>query len=198
MMRLSSVFWILLVSATALATFAIKYQVQALDDQLTDAKRATASAERELRVLNAEWAYLNRPDMLAAMNAQFLSLVPITQKQLQTKITDIPMRPAPAAPPVPQAAPTPPTGLVAAADTRSPAADLPAAAATPEPTPPTEKLAMASAPINRAAAMRDPPLGAPPRSRSFAGHSLDGRALASRALDSRSLDQLISRIAGDR
>jgi cell division protein FtsL len=197
MTRLSSVFWILLVSATALGTFAVKYRVQTLDNQLADARKASADAGRQLRVLNAEWAYLNRPDMLAAMNERFLQLVPITQKQLQTPITDIPMRPPPTPPPVPQTAPIPQTGPVASLNTRPPAADSPSVSPAIEPTQAAEKLAMASTSgrplLARADTMPDPADPSGPRNRSLASHSRD-----SRALDNRSLDQLIARIAGDR
>ena len=67
-----------------------------------------------IRVLDAEWAYLNRPDALAQMNQRFLSLTPIATKQLQTSLTDIPMRPAP--PPQPAPAPARRRSLPAAAN----------------------------------------------------------------------------------
>jgi cell division protein FtsL len=183
MIRLASVFWLILVSATALATFAVKYEVQALDGQLSDIKRTTAAENRELRVLDAEWAYLNRPDMLAAMNGRFLSLTPITQKQLQTTIADIPMRPLPPPPP----APVPPvdaTGPVAAVDAVPPERALPVAPVSTDRPVGSEKLAMASAPI-RPLLVRETvsPGPAPPRTR---------------PLDSRSLDRLIARIAAGR
>jgi hypothetical protein len=190
MMRLSSVFWVLLVSATALATYGVKYEAQALVYQLGDVAKTTASANREMRVLDAEWAYLNRPEMLAAMNERFLSLAPITKKQLQTAITDIPMRPPPPPPPPPPAAPAPQTapipglGPVAAVATRPPATVAPDAPAPPGSPAAPERLAMASMPGKplpvRETASASPPL---PRTRS---------------LDSRSLDQLIARIAGGR
>jgi cell division protein FtsL len=192
MIRLSSVFWVLLVSATALATFAVKYEVQALDDQLADARKATASENRERRVLDAEWAYLNRPDMLAAMNQRFLSLVPITRKQLQTAIADIPMRPAPAAPPA--AAPVPETGPVAAVDAPPPGNALPVAQASLDRAAAPERLAMASASVKPILVKATVTPGLPSlRTRSLAGQSLAGQRLASR-----SLDQLIARIAAGR
>jgi hypothetical protein len=188
MIRLSSVFWLLLVSATALATFAVKYEVQALDDQFAAARKATASENRELRVLDAEWAYLNRPDSLAAMNQRFLSLAAITRKQLQTAITDIPMRPAPPAPPasspVPPTAAAPETGPVAVLDTRPSGSALPVAPALLDRPAAPERLAMVSAPVKPLLVGATAPPGPPvPRSRS---------------LDNRSLDQLIARIAADR
>lgn len=181
MIRLSSVFWLILVSATALATFAVKYEVQALDGQLGDTKRATASEHRELHVLDAEWAYLNRPDMLAAMNQRFLSLAPITRQQLQTAIADIPKRPPPPAPlpppPVPEA-----SARVAAVDPAPPEPALPVTPASLErPAAGAEKLAMASAPIKPLLVKAAVASGSPsPRAR---------------PLDSRSLDRLIARIA---
>ena len=165
MIRLASVFWLLLVSAAALATFAVKYEVQALDAELVAARKATAAESRELRVLDAEWAYLNRPDMLAAMNQRFLSLAPITRKQLQTATAEIPMRPAPAAPP--PAAPDPGSGE--AVDVWPPGNAAP------------EKLTMAPPPV---APLPIKAAAAPgPRSPRFG------------SVDSRSLDQLFARIA---
>jgi hypothetical protein len=193
MIRLSSVFWVLLVSATALATFAVKYEVQTLDDRLADAEKATASENREVHVLDAEWAYLNRPEMLAAMNERFLALTPIARQQLQTSIADIPMRPPP------PAAPGATTGAMAAVDRGTPAVAAPPAltaadggpldtsseGATPKMSArgaaaPPEKLALAApaAPLLVRTAAVSP--------------------VRARALDNRALDQLIARIAAGR
>ncbi len=131
MTRLAPVFWLLLVVSAAVATFAVKYRVQALTDQLAQTTKAADAQERELRVLNAEWAYLNRPETLAQMNQRFLSLEPITTKQLQTAIADIPMRPTPPPAPAPVApAPAAPPaaaalGAVASAEPVRPEAPLP-------------------------------------------------------------------------
>jgi hypothetical protein len=180
MIRLASVFWLLLVSAAALATFAVKYEVQALDARLADTRRATAAESRELRVLDAEWAYLNRPDMLAAMNQRFLSLAPITRKQLQTATAEIPMRPAPAAPP--PAAPDPGSGE--AVDVWPPGNAAPVVTASLDRSAAPEKLAMASPPVRPPAIKAAAPPGPPsPRFGS---------------VDSRSLDQLFARIAAAR
>ena len=77
--------------------FAVKYEVQGLADQLARNVKQADDTERDIRVLDAEWAYLNRPDALAQMNQRFLSLAPIATKQLRTSLADIPMRPAPPA-----------------------------------------------------------------------------------------------------
>ena len=119
MIRLGTLFWLVLVSSTGFAMFGVKYQVQALEDELARTNRATATEEHELRVLEAEWAYLTRPATLEAMNRQFLSLSPIATKQLHATATDIPLRPppppaepAPAEPaPAASAAPGAPEGI---------------------------------------------------------------------------------------
>jgi hypothetical protein len=119
MIRLGTLFWLVLVSATGFAMFGVKYQVQALEDELARANRGTAAEEHELRVLEAEWAYLTRPATLEAMNRQFLSLGPIATKQLHATATDIPLRPPP--PPEPPAA-EPPTTVAAAEPAPAPSA----------------------------------------------------------------------------
>jgi hypothetical protein len=120
MIRLGTLFWLILVSATGFAMFGVKYQVQALEDELARTNRATAAEEHELRVLDAEWAYLTRPATLEAMNRQFLALGPIATKQLHTTAADIPLRPPPPAEPPP----VEPPAVVAAAES-APAASMP-------------------------------------------------------------------------
>jgi hypothetical protein len=134
MNRLRTLFWLVLVSATGFAMFAVKYQVQALEDELARINRATAAEDHEIHVLDAEWAYLTRPETLEAVNRQFLSLVPISTKQLRTTVADIPMRPPPPAPPPPADAAT----LVASADPallQSPPPSTAAGDTTPGPGP---------------------------------------------------------------
>ena len=116
MIRLGTLFWLVLVSATGFAMFGVKYQVQALEDELARTNRATAAEEHELRVLDAEWAYLTRPATLEAMNRQFLSLGPIATKQLHATAADIPLRPPP---PPAEPPPTEPPAVVAAAEPAS-------------------------------------------------------------------------------
>lgn len=137
MIRLSALFWLILVSASGFAMFAVKYEVQALADQLARTTSRTAQAEHEVRVLDAEWAYLNRPDALAQMNQRYLSLAPIATKQLYASVTDIPMRPVPP-PPVETAAATPAPAPMqeTATDAPRPASSAATTAISPERTAP--------------------------------------------------------------
>ena len=106
MIKLPTLFWLIVVTTAGFAMFAVKYEVQALADQLARTAKQTDDTERSIRALEAEWAYLNRPDALAQMNQRLLSLIPIATKQLRTDVTDIPMRPVPPPPPAPAPAET--------------------------------------------------------------------------------------------
>jgi hypothetical protein len=130
MIRLGTLFWLVLVSATGFAMFGVKYQVQSLEDELARTDRAIMAEEHEIRVLDAEWAYLTRPETLEAINRQYLSLAPISTKQLRTTVAEIPMRPVPLPP---AAAPTPVEAAtaVAVAEPPSEPPPLPAAPASP-------------------------------------------------------------------
>jgi hypothetical protein len=134
MIRLGTLFWLVLVSTTAFAMFGVKYQVQALEDELARTNRAAAAEEHEMRVLEAEWAYLTRPATLEAMNRQFLSLGPIATKQLHATAADIPLRPPPPEPPPPAVEPP---AVVAAAEP-VPAASTPPSALEGVPVPAPE------------------------------------------------------------
>ena len=166
MIRLGTLFWLVLVSATGFAMFGVKYQVQALEDELARTNRATAAEEHELRVLEAEWAYLTRPATLEAMNRQFLSLGPIATKQLHATAADIPLRPPP-----PPAEP-PPAELPAIVAAAEPAPAASAAPSAPEgvpvqaPEPATPQTA-AEPPVTQSAlralpALLEKPAAAPP------------------------------------
>jgi len=98
MIKLATLFWLFLVSATGFAMFGVKYEVQALEDELTRTKRAVAAELHEIHVLDAEWAYLTQPETLEEMNRRHLSLAPIATTQLHATIDDIPIRPQPPPP----------------------------------------------------------------------------------------------------
>jgi hypothetical protein len=94
MIKLGTLFWLVLVSMTGFAMFAVKYGVQSLEDELNRTKKATIAEEHAIRADEAEWAYLTRPETLDEMNRRHLSLGPIATKQLRTALSDIPLRAA--------------------------------------------------------------------------------------------------------
>jgi cell division protein FtsL len=195
--RLSTLFWLVLVSATGFAMFGVKYQVQALEDELARTNRATAAEEHEIRVLEAEWAYLTRPETLESMNRRFLSLGPISTKQLHTNVADLPMRPPPPAPP-----PEEPPAIVASAEPApapSPAPSAPEgvpmrapepAASLPPAEPPTTQSALRVMP-----ALLERPAAAPQLAKAVPAKTAVKPSPPRRA---KSLDDLIAQIMTSR
>ena len=121
MIRLGAIFWLVIVVAAGLATFKVKYAVQDVEDELNRVRKQTIAEQQEIRVLMADWTYLNQPERLAELNRRFLGLAPVAPKQLQHHLVDIPLRP-PAAPdvvvasnaePVPPALPVAPAAVPA-------------------------------------------------------------------------------------
>lgn len=93
MIKLATLFWLVLVSAAGFAMFAVKYQVQSVEDELNRARKDTIAEEHAIRMDEVEWAYLNRPEILQEMNQRHLSLMPVATTQLHTSLADIPLRP---------------------------------------------------------------------------------------------------------
>ena len=196
MIRVGTLFWLVLVSATGFAMFGVKYQVQALEDELGRTNRATAAEEHEIRVLDAEWAYLTRPETLEAMNRRYLSLGPIVTRQLHATATDIPLRPPPPAPP-----PEPPV-VVATAEPAPPPSPPPSAPeVVPETTPgPPLPQAAAEPPATQSAlrampALLDKPAAAPQFAKAV---PVKAAAKPSAPRRAKSLDDLIAQIMTSR
>jgi cell division protein FtsL len=128
MTRLGALFWFVLVLAAGFTTFKVKYAVQDIADQLNRVRTQTIAEQQEIRVLTAEWTYLNQPERLAELNQRFLGLAPPAARQLQGSIADIALRPPPPAPDVmveasPEAAASPiPAGLAVTPAVVNPAA----------------------------------------------------------------------------
>jgi hypothetical protein len=204
MIRLSTLFWLVAISTAGFAMFAVKYEVQSLADQLATTVKQTNDTERDIRVLDAEWAYLNRPDALAKLNSQILSLAPIATTQLRSSVAEIPMRP----PPPPPVLVLVPTATLVAESTPvlapTPSTDIsPVAAEVPSGQPvevapqpehePEQGRAVANSSATRGSAP-DPHVGA--RSAGQAPTKLAGRRRAPH--QAASLDQLIAQIAESR
>jgi cell division protein FtsL len=203
MIRLGTLFWLVLVSATGFAMFGVKYQVQALEDELARTRRATMAEEHEIRVLDAEWAYLTRPETLEAMNRQFLSLAPISTKQLHTTAADIPMRPPPPAPAlVPAPAPVETAAVVAAAEPLPPAAappgssdGAPAGAPSPAPLKTAAELPATQSALRAMPALLEKPLGSAQLAKAVPVKAVAKPNAPRRA---KSLDDLIAQIMASR
>ena len=129
MIKLGTVFWLVLVSLTGFAMFAVKYGVQSLEDELNRTKKASIAEEHAIRADEAEWAYLTRPETLDEMNRRHLSLGPIATNQLRVTLNDIPLRvaapvmvdaPTLVKPPAEGAVPTTPVSAISVESSEKP------------------------------------------------------------------------------
>ncbi len=142
MTKLGAAFWLVLVVTAGFTTFKVKYAVQDIEDELNRVRKHAIAEQQEIRVLTAEWTYLNQPERLAELNRRFLGLTPLSARQLQRGVGELPLRP-----------PAPPDVVVAA--NPEPVPPL-AAAPAPAPIPPPAQLAVsASLPI-APASLHDP------------------------------------------
>jgi hypothetical protein len=96
-MRASYFLWGALAIGVGVSLFLVKYKVQALEDEL-HARQAQVSRDRgAIRVLQAEWTYLNDPERLRRLSAEHLGFGPATQQNVAT-IDALPFRNAGDAP----------------------------------------------------------------------------------------------------
>ncbi|MBM2576964.1 cell division protein FtsL [Jannaschia sp. Os4] len=71
------------------------YETRAVEREVRQLEREIAAKRRDLRMLRAEWAYLNRPDRLSALvelNFADLQLMPVTDGHFGTaaEVPDLP------------------------------------------------------------------------------------------------------------
>lgn len=80
-MRRSTVFWFALAGLCGTVLFHTSQEVTSGRSALTRLDREILREEESIRVLKAEWSYLNQPERLEKLAAQYLQLAPLTAKQ---------------------------------------------------------------------------------------------------------------------
>lgn len=88
----TTLLWLALAALVVFGLFHVKYQVAALEEELTRLNAATLREQNQIHVLEAEWSYLNRPSRLEELADKYLELKPMTANQLTT-VADLPKRP---------------------------------------------------------------------------------------------------------
>ncbi len=73
--------------------FYMKYMVEEKEQQLAEIKAQYLADQKALRVLKAEWAYLNSPEYLQTMAEKYLMLKPLGSKQVVAWFDEVPNRP---------------------------------------------------------------------------------------------------------
>lgn len=84
LMRQAAILCGLLTVALAVVLMAIKYQVQAYEEQLTLLNDRIVQEKQTIQILKAEFSYLTEPDRLRGLATHHLGLVPIEPAQLAT------------------------------------------------------------------------------------------------------------------
>jgi len=82
MSRLATVIWMVVIVAAALMLYMVKYQVQAIRNQATETASELEAEKEALHVVNAEWAYLNRPERLQQLASKYLAASDMTVDQV--------------------------------------------------------------------------------------------------------------------
>jgi hypothetical protein len=104
LMRHTTLLFLVLAVGLALVLFSVKYQVQDLEDELTEINERLASERTAIHVLRAEWSYLTQPDRLRRLSERYLHLTPLAPSQLGS-FASLPIPAHAPASPVPVSAP---------------------------------------------------------------------------------------------
>lgn len=142
----ATLFWLGLAAAAGGTLFKTSYEVQELQERLTAVNRDIVQEQEAIKVLKAEWSYLNDPSRLeATMLRHALPLQPTTGEQIAA-MGQIPLRTTPLARSAPatsvtsvalaQATPAPASLTQASLTQATPAQATPATARQPRPSQP--------------------------------------------------------------
>ncbi len=82
-MRPAALLGIALLALSIFALFQVKYKVQNLRRDLAEIERQVTSDKQSIHVLQAEWAYLNRPERLKRLADQYLDLRYVSVAQVK-------------------------------------------------------------------------------------------------------------------
>jgi len=90
MKRLAPLFWLVLILLAGGTLMKISYQVDAKERELRHLNAQLAANEDGIRVLRAEWAYLNQPQRIETLSAKYLTaLHPLQVAQMQAGLPGV-------------------------------------------------------------------------------------------------------------
>jgi cell division protein FtsL len=90
-MKLTAIMWAALAVVVGISLFMLKYEVQGLEDQLQATYAQIEKDKTAIRVLEAEWTYLNDPGRLRRLSAQYLGFTPPAASQVLT-VSQLPFK----------------------------------------------------------------------------------------------------------
>lgn len=82
-LRLTALIYMASFAALAMGLYLVKYSVQDVQRDVVSLRENLAVEKESLHLLNAEWAYLNRPDRLRQLAERHLDLVPLDSRQIE-------------------------------------------------------------------------------------------------------------------
>lgn len=85
------ILWLLLASTMGWGVYELKYRVVRMDEALAKLNREIISDQESIRILHAEWSYLNQPHQIETLAGKYLTLQPIRPKQM-IAMADLPTR----------------------------------------------------------------------------------------------------------
>ena len=91
--RLSNMMWVLMIAAAAYGLYYTKFQVLELQRQIATVEQELQQENEHLHVVEAEWAYLTRPDRLQQLARKHTELKPVIGVQVQ-EVATLPFPPA--------------------------------------------------------------------------------------------------------
>ena len=91
MIRHSTLVFLLMAGAVALALFSVKYRAQDMEKELAQLNRTTIEDREAIRVLKAEGSTLNNAARLRVLAGRHLGMKPLIPEQMGT-LDDLPYR----------------------------------------------------------------------------------------------------------
>jgi cell division protein FtsL len=81
--RVSGIISMMCFAIAAFGLYIVKYAVQDVQRDVTTLQTEVKDERESLHLLNAEWAYLNRPERLHALADKHLDLQPLDSRKIQ-------------------------------------------------------------------------------------------------------------------
>ena len=90
MIRVINLLLVAAVIGLSVGLYDIKYRAEGADRQAGRLAAQIAAEQEGIRVLRAEWSYLNQPERLQELAARYMELRPLTASQI-VEFEDLPM-----------------------------------------------------------------------------------------------------------
>lgn len=90
MIRMLNIVLVVAVVALSIGLYDIKYRAEAAEKRARQAERDIASEQEGIRVLRAEWSYLNQPERVQELAQRYTKLEALKASQIGS-FSDVPM-----------------------------------------------------------------------------------------------------------